>query len=99
MNPKFYKTKGEKLVKTLLNMLRYRPYKELINSIQLFNRVNLLRNIQPKIHEIVTKYLLAKYFERWRNNVNEMKEQKIKLLLTYVKKKIKDEGFVTDSLF
>ncbi len=94
MNPKFYKLKGEKLVKLLLKIVKNRPFKELINNLRLLNRVNLLRYIQPKIHEIISSYILGKYLDKWRNNVNEMKEQKIKLLLTYVKKKIKDEGII-----
>jgi hypothetical protein len=61
---------------------------------KLLNRVNALRNIQPKVHEIISSYLLSKYLEKWRDNVEDMKEQKIKLLLTYVKKKIKDEGII-----
>ena len=54
---------------------------------KLLNRVNKLREIQPKIHEIISDYYLRKYFNKWRDNVNDMKEQKIQLLLTYVKKR------------
>jgi hypothetical protein len=96
MNPKFYKTKGEKLVKTLLNIAKLRPFKQLIDNMKLLNRINKLREIQPNIHDILSDYYLRKYFNKWRNNVNEMKEQKIQLLLTYVKKKIKDEGIISN---
>ena len=64
---------------------------------KLINRVNLLNNIQPKVHQIISEYWIKKYLEKWRNNVENMKEQKIKLLLTYVKKKIKDEGIINQS--
>ena len=95
MNPKFYKAKGEKLVKILLNIAKYNPFKTLLDNMKLMNRVNKLRNTQPKVHKIVSDYLLKRYLDLWRNNVEEMKEQKIKLLLTYVKKKIKDEGIIS----
>ena len=95
MNPKFYKTKGDKLTKMLLNIAKYAPYKKFMDNMKLYTRVNKLRNIQPKVHEIISAYLLKKYLEKWKDNVNNMKEQKIKLLLTYVKKKIKDEGIIT----
>ena len=94
MNPKFYRLKGEKLVKLLLRIIKYKPFKELISNIRLINRINILRYTQPKIHEIISSYILGKYLDRWRKNANEIKEQKIKLLLTYVKKKIKDEGII-----
>ena len=94
MNPKFFKTKGDKLVKILLNIAKYKPFKQLTNNMKLSNRVDLLRNLQPKIHEIISSYLLSKYLDKWRNIVNDIKEQKINLLLTYVKKKIKDEGII-----
>ena len=95
MNPKFYKSKGEKLVKILLNIAKYKPFKDLIDNMRLMIRINKLRNTQPKIHEIVSNYILKKYLDIWRNNVEEMKEQKRKLLLTYVKKKIKDEKTIS----
>ena len=94
MNPKFYKSKGEKLVKVLLDIAKYNPYKRYINNMRLFNRVNKLRAIQPKTKEKVANYILKKYFEKWKQNLEEIKEQKIKLLLTYVKKRIKDEKII-----
>ncbi len=94
MNPKFYKAKGEKLVKALLDYIKKRPFKQLLDNMKLINRVNVLRNIQPKIHDIISSYLLKKYLDIWKNIVDDMKEQKINLLLTYVKKKIKDEGII-----
>ena len=94
MNPKFYKAKGEKLIKALLNISINKPYKKLINNMILFNRVNKLHKIIPKINEKVVKYLLKKYVEKWEDIVHKLKEQKIKILLTYIKKKIKDEKII-----
>ena len=91
MNPKFYKSKGEKLIQILLDITKYRPFKKFINNMKLFNRVNQLNKILPKVNEKVSNYLLKKYLQKWKLVVEELKEQKIKLLLTYVKKKIKDE--------
>ena len=97
MNPKFYKSKGEKLVKVLLNITKRNPFEKLINNMKLFNRVNKLRNIQPKIHEKISKFILKKYTEKWNQIVEKLKEQKIKLLLIYVKKKIKDEKIINQN--
>ena len=91
MNPNFYKAKGEKLVQILFNIILFNPFKKFINNIILFNRVNQLNKILPEIDEKISKYFLKKYFQKWKKITEELKEQKIKLLLTYVKKKIKDE--------
>ena len=95
MNPKFYKSKGEKLITALLNITKKKPFKKLLDNIKLINRINILRNIQPKAHDRIKNYLLKKYFDIWKQNVDNLKEQKIKLLLTYVKKKIKDEDIIS----
>ena len=91
MNPNFYKAKGEKLVQILFNIILFNPFKKFINNMILFNRVNQLNKILPEIDEKISKYFLKKYFQKWKKITEELKEQKIKLLLTYVKKKIKDE--------
>ena len=96
MNPKFYKSKGDKLIKALIDIAKKNPFKRFIDNMRLINRINKLKNIQPRIREKVEKYLLKKYLDKWKENVEKLNEQKIKLLLTYIKKKIKDEKTISN---
>ena len=69
----------------LLNYLRQKP------AVAFFNRVNLLNKLLNKVDDITNEYYLKLYLQKQRQNVEDIKEEKRKILLSFIKKKIRDE--------
>jgi len=93
-NPEaMYLPKLQRLFKLLVKScpMIFDPYKTFMDRIILYNRVNFLSKLLDKIDGITNEYYLRLYLNKWKNNVKEIKEEKRKLLLSFLKKKIKDE--------
>ena len=91
-NPEMYLPKLNRLIKLLTKAcpLIFDPYKTFMKGIILNNRINALNKLLDKIDAITSEYYLRLYLNKWKNNVNEIKEEKRKLLLSVIKKKIND---------
>ena len=85
------KPKGEILIKILTKICEKNPFDDFIKKMRLKIRVNKLRNVQPKVHDKLRKYLLKKYIEKWNNNVKEDKDKKMKLISNWIKNKVENE--------
>ena len=75
----------------------FNPYKTFLERIILFNRTNLLNKLLSKVDEITNEYYLKLYLKKWKQNVEDIKEEKRKILLSFIKKKIKDERELTNN--
>ena len=62
-----------------------------------FNRVNLLNKLLNKVDDITNEYYLKLYLPKWRQNVEDIKDKKRKKLLSFIKKKIKDEREISNN--
>jgi len=98
-NPEMYLPKLNRLIKLLTKAcpLIFDPYKTFMKGIILNNRINALNKLLDKIDAITSEYYLRLYLNKWKNNVNEIKEEKRKLLLSVIKKKINDEREITNN--
>ena len=85
-NPKILKPKGTKLIKTLENIIEKKPFENFINKLKLYIRTEKLKDIQPKIHDKLKKYLLKKYLNRWKDNAKKIKDQKLKIIQNWIKR-------------
>lgn len=98
-NPDIYLPKFNRLDKLLIKScpLIFDPYKTFIQGIKLYNRINALNKLLDKIDAITSEYYLRLYLNKWKNNVEEIKEEKRKILLSFIKKKIKDEREISNN--
>ena len=98
-NPEIYLPKLQRLCKLLIKAspFVFNPYKTFLERIILFNRANLLNNILSKVDDITNEYYLKLYLQKWKKNVEDIKEEKRKILLSFIKKKIKDEREISNN--
>ena len=98
-NPEIYLPKLQRLFKLLMKAspFVFNPYKTFLERIILFNRVNLLNKIMSKVNDITNEYYLKLYLQKWKQNVEDIKEEKRKILLSFIKKKIKDEREISNN--
>ena len=98
-NPEIYLPKLQRLFKLLIKAspFVFDPYKTFLERIILFNRVNLLNKLLSKVDDITNEYYLRLYLQKWRQNVEDIKEEKRKILLSFIKKKIKDEREINNN--
>jgi len=98
-NPEIYLPKLQRLFKLLMKAspFVFNPYKTFLERIILFNRVNLLNKIMSKVDDITNEYYLKLYLQKWKKNVEDIKEEKRKILLSFIKKKIKDEREINNN--
>ena len=64
-----------------------KPYDQLIKNLKTLIRVNKLKEVEPKIHDITKKYYLLKYLNRWRNNTKKQREKNMKIISKWLRKK------------
>jgi hypothetical protein len=60
--------KGDVLYKALQDIFYRNPFDKFINNLDFAGKVNTLRKTQPKIHDTVSKYYLAKTLKKWKEN-------------------------------
>ena len=99
-NPEvIYLPKLQRLFKLLIKScpIIFNPYRTFIDRIILYNRVNFLNKLLEKIDAITNEYYLRFYLNKWKHNVNEIKEEKRKILLSFLKKKINDEREISNN--
>ena len=88
--------KGEVVYKAIQDILYKNPYDKFINNLKLTAKVNTLRNIQPKIHDIVKNYYLPKALKKWKHNTYDLTVKYTKdiqkfLRIQYKKKEKRDK--------
>ena len=86
-NPKKLKIKAVKIEKIIEKITYEKPFLKFIKNIRTIIRVNQLKKIQPKVHDIIRKYYLQKYLNRWRNNTKEQRLKNMKIITKWLKKK------------
>ena len=86
-NPKKLRPKAKKVEIIIEKIAKEKPFIKFIKNIRTVIRVNQLKKIQPKIHEITSKYYLQKYFDRWRRNTREQRLKNMKVITKWLKKK------------
>ena len=59
--------KGDLLFNTLQDLIKNR-FDKFIDNLNLLGKENALRNIQPKVHDKVSKYYLDKALKKWKEN-------------------------------
>ena len=62
--------KGD-FINNLLQKMYKNRFDDFINNLKNKARENTLRNIQPKIHEKISKYYLEKILKKWKENTYE----------------------------
>ena len=60
--------KGDVLYKTLQDILYRYPFNKFIDKLNLKGKENVLRNIQPKVHDKLRTYHLTKALRKWKEN-------------------------------
>ena len=90
---KFYSPKLQRLANLLKKLCPtvFDPYKTFLDKLKLFNRAKLLKKLLDKIDKLLNEYYLRKYLNKWKDLVNNLKEEKRKLFLSLLKKKMNDE--------
>ena len=88
--------KGEVLYKAIQDILYKNPFDTFINNLKFTGKVNTLKEVQPKIHDIVKNYYLPKYLKRWKYKTYDLSVKYIKdiqkfLRIKYIKKVKKDK--------
>ena len=86
-NPKKLRPKAKKVEIIIEKIAKEKPFIKFIKNIRTVIRVNQLKKIQPKVHEITSKYYLQKYFDRWRRNTREQRLKNMKVITKWLKKK------------
>ena len=86
-NPKRLKPKAIKVEKIFEKITKEKPFEIFIKKIKMIIRVNQLKKIQPKVHDLIKKYYLQKYLNRWRNNTKEQRLKNMKIISKWLKKK------------
>ena len=87
-NPKVLKKKGSDLIRMLEDVLLRKPFNDLVNSLKLYNCINKLKNVQPKIHDVIKNYYLRKYLQRWIDNTLGVTERRREILISWLKKRM-----------
>ena len=85
-NPKKLKPKILKVIKIFTKIIE-KPFDQLIKNLKTLIRVNKLKEVEPKIHDITKKYYLLKYLNRWRNNTKKQREKNMKIISKWLRKK------------
>ena len=86
-NPKKLRPKAIRIEKIIEKITKIKPFTKFIKNVKTIIRVNQLKKIQPKVHEITKKYYLQKYFDRWRNITKEQRLKNMKIITKWLKKK------------
>ena len=86
-NPKKLRPKAIKIETIIEKITKEKPFMKLIKNIRTVIRVNQLKKIQPKVHDITRKYYLQKYLDRWRYNTKEQRLKNMKIITKWLKKK------------
>ena len=86
-NPKKLKPKGKKLIKILKSIIREKPFTKFIKNTKNVIRVEKLKQLQPKIHNIIKKYYLDKYFNKWKKNVVKQRTKNMKIISKWLRRK------------
>ena len=63
------------------NIIKEHPYNHFFKNIKTIIRVNKLKKVQPKIHDLTKKYYLLKYFNRWKNNVQKTRAKNMIMMV------------------
>ena len=77
--------KGEVVYKALQDILYRNPYDKFIDNLKFLGKVNTLKKIQPKIHEIIKEYYLPKYLKRWKENTYDVTVRQTKILQKFLR--------------
>ena len=75
-----------KVIKIFTKIIE-KPFDQLIKNLKTLIRVNKLKEVEPKIHDITKKYYLLKYLNRWRNNTKKQREKNMKIISKWLRKK------------
>ena len=86
-NPKKLRPKAIKIETIIEKITKEKPFVKLIKNMRTIIRVNQLKKIQPKVHDITRKYYLQKYLDRWRYNTKEQRLKNMKVITKWLKKK------------
>ena len=86
-NPAKLKSKGNNMKKTLVKIIKEKPYNKLINNMKMLIRTNKLNDVLPKVHEKIKDYYLRKYINIWKNNAKEQRIKNMKIITKWLKKK------------
>ena len=86
-NPKKLRPKAMKIETIIEKITKEKPFVKLIKNMRTIIRVNQLKKIQPKVHDITRKYYLQKYLDRWRYNTKEQRLKNMKVITKWLKKK------------
>ena len=60
--------KGLIVYKTLQDIIYKNPFNILLNNLKIIGKENVLKKIQPKIHDRLKKYYLPKALKKWKEN-------------------------------
>ena len=86
-NPQKLRPKGQKIEIIIKKISKSKPFLKFIKNIKMIIRVNQLKKIQPKVHDIIKKYYLQKYLNRWKNIVKDQRLKNMKIITKWLKKK------------
>ena len=86
-NPKKLRPKAIVFEKIFKKITKEKPFEKLIKNINIKTRIEKLKIIQPKIHDIIKKYYLDKYLKRWKDNVSKERKKNMKIISKWLKKK------------
>ena len=77
--------KGLPIYRILQDILYRNPFNKLINNINFIRRVNELKKIQPKIHDIIKKYYLQKALKKWKENTYDQTIKNVIILQKFLR--------------
>ena len=88
--------KGEVVYKAVQDILYKNPFDKFINKLKFTGKVNTLKKIQPKVHEILKNYYLDKAVHKWKHNTYDQTVKYTKdiqkfLRIQYKKKEKRDK--------
>ena len=76
--------KGELLYNTLKDIIINR-FEHFRSNLKLLGQENTLRNIQPKIHDKISKYYLNKALKQWKENTYDQTQKYTIILQNYLR--------------
>ena len=76
--------KGDLVYNTLQDIIKNR-FDKFINNLEFLGKENTLRNIQPKIHDIISNYHLNKALKKWKENTCDKTKKHTMMLQTFLR--------------
>ena len=86
-NPTKLKSKGKNFKKIIDKISKEKPYNKLINNMKILIRKNKLNDLLPKVNDKIKEYYLPKYFNKWRDNVKDLRLKNMKIITKWLRKK------------